>query len=117
MRTTFAFSEDGIIELGYITDSPTVPSIIAGKFVEQDFFDNVTYEGFETDDEDEGSGTGMFIDPDAEPVEEEPLVVIDPVTGEEIVVEPAESRHPKTFTITLQVRGKLQEEAMKGGEN
>lgn len=114
---TFAFSDDGTIELNYITDSASMPSIIAGKFVEQDFFDNVTYEGFATEDEDEGSGAGMFIDPDAEPIEEEPLVVIDPVTGEETIVEVVESKQPKMFTITLQVRGKLQEEAMKGGEN
>ena len=94
-----------------------MPSIVAGRFVDQDFFDNVTYEGFETEEDDEESN-GMFIGDEAETgAEEEPLVVIDPVTGEETVVEPAQSRQPKTFKIILQVRGKLQEEALKGGEN
>lgn len=114
---TFAFSDNGIIELEYISDSAEMPSIVAGRFVDQDFFDNVTYEGFETEEDDEESN-GMFIGDEAETgAEEEPLVVIDPVTGEETVVEPAQSRQPKTFKIILQVRGKLQEEALKGGEN
>ncbi len=114
---TFAFSDSGTIELEYISDSAEMPSIVAGRFVDQDFFDNVTYEGFETEEDDEESN-GMFIGDEAETeAEEEPLVVIDPVTGEETVVEPAQSRQPKTFKITLQVRGKLQEEALKGGEN
>jgi hypothetical protein len=114
---TFAFSDNGIIELEYVSDSAEMPSIVAGRFVDQDFFDNVTYEGFETEEDDEGSN-GMFVGDEAETeAEEEPLVVTDPVTGEETVVEPAQSRHPKTFKITLQVRGKLQEEALKGGEN
>ncbi|MBQ9079153.1 MAG: hypothetical protein IJY29_06255, partial [Ruminococcus sp.] len=114
---TFAFSDNGVIELEYISDSAEMPSIVAGRFVDQDFFDNVTYEGFETEEDDEESN-GMFIGDEAETgAEEEPLVVIDPVTGEETVVEPAQSRQPKTFKIILQVRGKLQEEALKGGEN
>lgn len=117
MLNKFAFSDSGIIELEYVSDSIEMPSIVAGRFVDQDFFDNVTYEGYETDEEDEEGG-GMFIGDEAETeAEEEPLVVIDPVTGEETVVEPAQSRQPKTFKITLQVRGKLQEEALKGGEN
>lgn len=114
---TFAFSDNGTIELEYMSDSAEMPSIVAGRFVDQDFFDNVTYEGFETEEEDEES-KGMFVGDEAETeAEEEPLVVIDPVTGEETVVEPAQSRQPKTFKISLQVRGKLQEEALKGGEN
>lgn len=114
---TFAFSDSGTIELEYISDSAEMPSIVAGRFVDQDFFDNVTYEGFETEEEEEESN-GMFIGDEAETeAEEEPLIVTDPVTGEETVVEPAQSRQPKTFKITLQVRGKLQEEALKGGEN
>ena len=36
--------------------STSIPSIIVGRFVEQDFFDNVTYEGFGEDDEDEEDG-------------------------------------------------------------
>lgn len=117
MLKTFAFSDSGMIELEYMSDSAEMPSIVAGRFVDQDFFDNVTYEGFETEEDDEESN-GMFIGDEAETeAEEDPLVVIDPVTGEETVVEPAQSRQPKTFKITLQVRGKLQEEALKGGEN
>ena len=117
MLKTFAFSDNGIIELEYISDSAEMPSIVAGRFVDQDFFDNVTYEGFETEEDDEES-KGMFVDNEAETeAEEEPLIVTDPVTGEETVVEPAKSRQSKTFKITLQVRGKLQEEALKGGEN
>lgn len=114
----FAFSDSGMIELEYVSDSAEMPSIVAGRFVDQDFFDNVTYEGFEAEEEDDEESNGMFIGEEAETgAEEEPLVVTDPVTGEEIVVEPAQSRQPKTFKITLQVRGKLQEEALKGGEN
>jgi len=122
--TTFSFSEEGIIELGYMTDSPSMPSIIAGRFVEQDFFDNVTYEGFaekDQDKEDDEEDKGMYIGDDTEETEAEELVVIDPVTGEETVIEAVTSESPIEFKITLQVRGKLQNEAIKngskGGEN
>lgn len=118
LLSKFAFSDSGTIELEYMSDSAEMPSIVAGRFVDQDFFDNVTYEGFETEEEDDEESNGMFVDNEAETgAEEEPLIVTDPVTGEETVVEPAQSRQPKTFKITLQVRGKLQEEALKGGEN
>ena len=122
--TTFSFSEEGIIELGYMTDSPSMPSIIAGRFVEQDFFDNVTYEGFaekDQDKKDDEEDKGMYIGDDTEEAEAEELVVIDPVTGEETVIEAVTSESPIEFKITLQVRGKLQNEAIKngskGGEN
>ncbi|MBR6695080.1 MAG: pilus assembly protein PilM [Oscillospiraceae bacterium] len=118
LLSKFAFSDSGMIELEYISDSAEMPSIVAGRFVDQDFFDNVTYEGFETEEDDDEESNGMFIGDEAETgAEEEPIIVTDPVTGEETVVEPAKSIQPKTFKITLQVRGKLQEEALKGGEN
>ena len=115
---TFAFGEDGIITLGYMADSPSMPSIVAGRFVEQDFFDNVTYEGYGEGKDDKEENKGMFIGEEAdEEAEEAPLVIVDPITGEETIIEAVESDVPVEFEITLQVRGKLQKEAMKGGEN
>ncbi|MBQ8727867.1 MAG: pilus assembly protein PilM [Oscillospiraceae bacterium] len=119
----FSFSEDGIINLEYTAESLSMPSIVAGRFVEQDFFDNVTYEGFSSgeEDEDDDGETGMLINDETEDTEETPLVVVDPVTGEETIIEAVESVAPLKFTIQLQVRGKLQNEAIKngseGGEN
>ncbi len=118
----FAFGEDGIITLEYSSESTSMPSIVAGKFVEQDFFDNVTYEGFESEDNEDEDNGAMFIRDGAEETEdEEPIVIVDPVTGEETIIEAVESRETKTFEISLQVRGKLQNEAIKngskGGEN
>ena len=118
---TFAFV-DGTIELGYIvTDSTSKPALVARNFVDQDFFDNVTYEGYASKDDLDKENMGMFImdeeDGNAVAEEAETIIVIDPVTGEETEVAAVESKTPLEFEITLQVRGKLQNEALKGGEN
>ena len=105
---TFAFADDGTIKIGYITDSITMPSVIAGRFVEQDFFDNVTYVGFGESKGNNNKNTGI-----AETANDAETTIIDPITGEAKVVETVKSEEPLQFEITLQVRGKLQNEAIK----
>lgn len=124
--STFAFAEDGTITLGYKTDSVIMPSVVAGRFVERDYFDNVTFEGYESEKDNkkpEGeAGSTIGEELEIEGVTPDTgIIFVSPITGEKTEVEDVKSADPIKFEIVLQVRGKLQKEAIKngseGGEN
>ncbi|MBE6838539.1 MAG: pilus assembly protein PilM [Ruminococcus sp.] len=98
--------KEGEIEITGTTKDINAPAAFAQELVALDKFDNITYEGWgdgETDGEDPvPGGTGEY-------------TVIDPETGEEVVIEGVQAEKPASFTITFNLRGNLQNEAIKGG--
>lgn len=97
--------DEGLIEISGVTKDITAPASFAQQLVALDKFDNITYEGWGEGgegDEPVAGGTGEY-------------TVIDPETGEEVVVEGVKADGTVSFTVSFNLRGDLQTAAIEEG--